>query len=282
MKVIRTKKEMEAFRLRLQKEGATLGLVPTMGALHDGHLELVRRACSENDTVLVSIFVNPTQFNNPEDLDKYPKNLDADLGKLEGIPCDIRVFAPEVSEMYGDGVKSRNFDFNGMDRVMEGRYRPGHFDGVGTIVESLLKLTRPDRAYFGEKDYQQLQIIRSLVSQQGIPVAIVSCPIVREPDGLAMSSRNQLLTKRLRPKAGFIHQTLLEAKSRFGTESAEEVKAFVRETFASQPDFELEYMEIADADTLEPVIRKDDDKTYRGFIAAYLDGVRLIDNIPLN
>lgn len=273
---------MEAFRLRLQKEGATLGLVPTMGALHDGHLELVRRACSENDTVLVSIFVNPTQFNNPEDLDKYPKNLDADLGKLEGIPCDIRVFAPEVSEMYGDGVKSRNFDFNGMDRVMEGRYRPGHFDGVGTIVESLLKLTRPDRAYFGEKDYQQLQIIRSLVSQQGIPVAIVSCPIVREPDGLAMSSRNQLLTKRLRPKAGFIHQTLLEAKSRFGTESAEEVKAFVRETFASQPDFELEYMEIADADTLEPVIRKDDDKTYRGFIAAYLDGVRLIDNIPLN
>jgi pantoate--beta-alanine ligase len=282
MKVLTTKKAMTSFRLQLEKDGGTLGLVPTMGALHEGHLELVRRACSENDTVLVSIFVNPTQFNNPEDLDKYPKNLDADLRKLEGIPCKIHVFAPEVAEMYEEGVKSREFDFNGMDRVMEGSYRPGHFDGVGTIVETLLRLTRPDRAYFGEKDYQQLQIIKRLVSQERIPVSIIACPIVRESDGLAMSSRNQLLTKRLRPKAGFIHQTLLEAKSRFGTESAEKVKDFVRETFASQPDFELEYMEIADAETLEPVLRKDDARTYRGFIAAYLDGVRLIDNIPLN
>lgn len=282
MKVLTTKGSMRRFRHQLETEGLRVGLVPTMGALHEGHLELIRTACAENDSVLVSIFVNPTQFNNPEDLEKYPKDLEADLDKLRKLSCDIHVFAPEVAEMYSAGVRSRQYEFEGRDAVMEGLYRPGHFDGVGTIVEELLQVTRPHRAYFGEKDYQQLQIIRQLVSKKELPVQVVSCPIVRESDGLAMSSRNVLLTKRLREQAGFIHSTLMEAKSLFGTEHAEKVREYVREAFASHPDFELEYIEIADAETLEPVIRKDADKRYRAFVAAYLGGVRLIDNIALN
>lgn len=282
MKVLRTKVEVTAFRDGLHREGASLGLVPTMGALHRGHLELVRRAGRENRAVLVSIFVNPTQFNNPEDLEKYPQTLEEDLARLEALSPDILVFAPAVREMYGPAVASRNYDFRGLDRVMEGAYRPGHFDGVGTIVEALLRLTMPDRAYFGEKDYQQLQIVRELVRQRALPVEIVPCPIVREEDGLAMSSRNRLLTKRLRAQAGFIYQTLLEAKTRFGTESAKKVKAFVREQFAAHPEFELEYIEIAGAGDLKPVQRKQENKKYRAFVAAYLGGVRLIDNIALN
>jgi pantoate--beta-alanine ligase len=165
---------------------------------------------------------------------------------------------------------------------MEGAFRPGHFDGVGTIVEALLDLVLPKRAYFGEKDYQQLQIIRQLTRAQKIPVEIIACPIVREPDGLAMSSRNRLLPKRLRNEAGLIFQTLKEAKTRFGTESASKVKEYVREAFEAHPDFKLEYIEIADSETLEPVSRKQENKKYRAFIAAYLGEVRLIDNIALN
>ena len=282
MRVITTKSEMIRLQGDLQEKGMTLGLVPTMGALHQGHLELVHQACRENDAVLVSIFVNPTQFNNPEDLAKYPRNLEKDLEKLGRLSCDLSVFAPEVSEMYGAEVTSRQFDFNGMDTVMEGKHRPGHFDGVGTIVSALLRVTRPTRAYFGEKDYQQLQIIRQLVAMEGLPVEIVSCPIVREEDGLAMSSRNQLLTKRPRSQAGFIYQTLLEAKSRFGTENAGEVRKFVQEAFAARPEFELEYFEIADSETLMPVLAPESDRTCRAFVAVYLGGVRLIDNIGLN
>lgn len=267
---------------RLRHEGWDLGLVPTMGALHEGHLQLVRRACSENDAVLVSIFVNPTQFNNPEDLRNYPRSLEGDLEKLRGLSCQIHVFAPDVAEMYGSKVASRQYDFRGMDQVMEGAFRPGHFDGVGTIVEHLLRLTGPQRAYFGEKDYQQLQIIRHMVRERGLPVEVVPCPIAREPDGLAMSSRNRLLPKRLRKRAGLIHQTLLEAKKRFGTKSASQVKDYVEEVFEADSEFRLEYVEIADSTTLQPVVRKQRHKKYRAFIAAYLGGVRLIDNIALN
>ena len=282
MNVLRTKEDVLRFRSDLLKNGDELGLVPTMGALHQGHLELVRRACAENDTVLVSVFVNPTQFNNPDDLQKYPRSLEEDLKKLQTLSCDLHVFAPGVSEMYGSDISARKYDFKGMAEVMEGAFRPGHFDGVGTIVEALLALILPKRAYFGEKDYQQLQIIRQLTRQQKIPVEIIACPIVREPDGLAMSSRNRLLPKRLRNEAGFIFQTLKAAETLFGTKSASRVKDYVRDAFQEHPDFNLEYIEIADSETLQPVSRKQKNKKYRAFIAAYLGEVRLIDNIALN
>ena len=282
MNVLTTKEDVLQFRSDLRENGADLGLVPTMGALHEGHLELVKRACEENTVVLVSVFVNPTQFNNPDDLENYPRSLEEDLDKLKTLPCDIHVFAPGVSEMYGSDITARHYDFKGMDTVMEGAFRPGHFDGVGTIVEALLGLIRPKRAYFGEKDYQQLQIIRQLTGQQKIPVEIIPCPIVREPDGLAMSSRNRLLPKSLRKEAGFIYQTLQKGKTLFGTKSASNVKDYIREAFENHPDFELEYVEIADSETLQPVNRKQNDKKYRAFIAAYLGEVRLIDNIALN
>jgi pantoate--beta-alanine ligase len=183
--------------------------------------------------------------------------------------------------MYGSRVDSGTYDFKGKDSLMEGAHRPGHFDGVATIVEALLLLVQPERAYFGEKDYQQLVIVRELVKIKDIPVEIVPCPIVREPNGLAMSSRNQLLTKSLRQQAGFIHETLQEAKTLFGTKSASYVKEFIRESFSRNPGFKLEYVEIADAATLEPVVQKNDKMNYRVFVAAYLGGVRLIDNIAL-
>lgn len=282
MELFRTKTEVAHFRQSLRDSGRSLGLVPTMGALHQGHLELVERALSENQAVIVTIFVNPTQFNNPDDLARYPRSLEGDLDMLRALSDQLAVFAPEVSEMYGGEVVSRPYDFGGLEAVMEGTHRPGHFDGVGTIVEALLRMILPDRAYFGEKDYQQLQIIRKLVRLRDIPVEIVPCPIVREADGLAMSSRNKRLSEPLRNKAPFIYQTLKLAQSLFGTKSAAEIRQKVGEAFAGEPDFELEYFEIADAATLQPAHRKQKDKQYRAFVAAYLGGVRLIDNIALN
>jgi len=281
MIVLKTKDEIGRFRKRLRKEGLSLGLVPTMGALHEGHLELVKRACRENDSVLVTVFVNPTQFNNPQDLLKYPKTLDSDLGKLRGLDGRISVFAPEVSEMYGASPDARKYDFGNLEMVMEGVFRPGHFNGVATIVEVLLRLILPDRVYFGEKDFQQLQVVRQMVKQKEIPVSIVPCPIVRETDGLAMSSRNTLLTNSLR-KAGFLYKILQEVKNSFGTKNATDIAEFVHEAFKAHPDFNLEYFSIADAETLQPVGTIDETKNYRAFIAAYLGKVRLIDNLSLN
>lgn len=282
MKLLKTKKEVRDFCRRVRDTGNDLGLVPTMGALHRGHLDIVRTALAENDVVLVSIFVNPTQFNNREDLQNYPRTLSGDLEKLRGLTGDLHVFAPDVAEMYGESPASRTYDFNGLDKTMEGAFRKGHFDGVGTIVEALLRLIRPDRAYFGEKDYQQLQVIRQLVSSRGIPVEIVGCPIVREADGLAMSSRNGRLTERLRNEASFIYRTLQEAKRRFGTKSAQHVREYVERAFKDHPLFTLEYIEIADERDLRPVGRKSKHKKYRAFLAAYLGEVRLIDNLALN
>ncbi len=282
MELFRTKSEVALFRRSLRDSNKSLGLVPTMGALHQGHLALVRRALSENQAVLVTIFVNPTQFNNPDDLAKYPRSLESDLDKLRAVTEGLFVFAPEVSEMYHDQVVSRPYDFDGLDSVMEGAHRPGHFDGVGTIVEALLSLILPDRAYFGEKDYQQLQIIRKLVQMRGLPVEIVPCPIVREPDGLAMSSRNALLPANLRNKAPFIYNCLQLAQSEFGMKSVPQIEQTIQEAFAGEPDFELDYFGIAEAESLKPALGKQEDKSYRAFVAARLGGVRLIDNIALN
>lgn len=282
MKLLKTKSELRDFTAAARRAGHEIGLVPTMGALHQGHLDLVTRACAENQQVIVSIFINPTQFDNPEDLAKYPRTLEADMDRLKCVDGAVAVFAPEVAEMYPEKVYAAPYQFDGLDRVMEGAFRKGHFDGVGTIVEALLRLVAPDRAYFGEKDYQQLQIIRKLVADRNIPVKIIPCPIVREADGLAMSSRNTRLSGPMRAKAPLLYATLLKARELFGTKSASEVMEYVRAQFTDHPDFRLEYIEIADAETLQPVRRKQSGKRYRAFIAAHLGGVRLIDNIALN
>ncbi len=280
MLVFKTKKELLDYILTLPKKNK-LGLVPTMGALHTGHVSLVQKAIDENETVVVSIFVNPTQFDNKEDLAKYPHTLDADLELLSNVSEDILVFSPSAKEVYGSKIKAKKYDFEGLDTVMEGAFRDDHFNGVGTIVEALLLLVKPDRAYFGEKDFQQLQIIRKLVKQQEIPVEIVGCAIVREPHGLAMSSRNERLSKPLRQKASFIYRTLLAAKEKFGTENANSVLNWIKEQFKEEEGLELEYVEITDAETLNPITTKNEKLKYRAFIAVYADGVRLIDNIAL-
>ncbi len=281
MPVITTKKELDQRLLSLPKN-SSLGLVPTMGALHQGHGALVERAVAENRCVVVSIFVNPTQFDNKEDLDKYPNTLEKDVLLLKGISGDILVFAPTADEIYDHRVQSKTYDFEGLDEVMEGAFRNNHFNGVGTIVETLLNLIKPDKAYFGEKDFQQLQIIRKLVEKNDIPVAIIGCPIVREASGLAMSSRNERLSETLRQEASFIYKTLRTAKEKFGTKSAKYVTDWTEKQFVNHPDLQLEYLEITDVDTLTPIRRKKPTVKYRAFVAVYADGVRLIDNIALN
>ncbi len=280
MQLINTKKEIKSYLLS-QAKTKTIGLVPTMGALHLGHMSLVKRSIGENDITLVSIFVNPTQFNNKEDLEKYPSTLDADISLLKTASDKIVVFAPSASEMYSGGITSKTYDFEGLDNVMEGEFREGHFDGVGTIVEKLLSLIRPTRAYFGEKDFQQLQIIRKLVKITNLPIEVIGCPIVREANGLAMSSRNERLSKELRKEAAYIYKTLKAAKQRFGTKSANFVVEWVKKQFETHPNLKLEYVKIADVNQLKPVIRKNKNLKYRAFIAVYAGDVRLIDNIAL-
>ncbi len=282
MKLIFDKKGLQSCLSSHENEPGMLGLVPTMGALHEGHLSLVRQALSENNRVIVSIFVNPTQFNNPEDLKKYPKTLEADMALLESVSDEIIVFAPTVSQLYSKDITSKKYSFNGLDKVMEGAFREGHFNGVATIVEILLDLVRPDSAYFGEKDFQQLQIVRKLAKELPFKVKIIGCPIVREPNGLAMSSRNQLLSKPMRHKAGIIFKTLQTAQRMFGTKNATKIVAYVNSIFAKEADLKLEYFQIADVETLTPMQRKQDNIKYRSFIAVYAEGVRLIDNIAMN
>ena len=282
MKLIFDKKGLQSCLSSHENEPGMLGLVPTMGALHEGHLSLVRKALSENSRVIVSIFVNPTQFNNPEDLKKYPKTLEADMALLESVSDEIIVFAPTVPQLYSKDISSKKYSFNGLDKVMEGAFREDHFNGVATIVEILLDLVRPDSAYFGEKDFQQLQIVRKLAKELPFKVKIIGCPIVREPNGLAMSSRNQLLSKPMRHKAGIIFKTLQTAQRMFGTKNATKIVAYVNSIFAKEADLKLEYFQIADVETLTPMQRKQDNIKYRSFIAVYAEGVRLIDNIAMN
>ncbi len=267
----------------LKSQHLTIGMVPTMGALHEGHLQLVKRAFKENDKVVVSIFVNPTQFDNKDDLQKYPRTLDNDVKLLETVSKEaIIVYAPTVEDIYEGNAVSETFDFDGLEFEMEGKFRHGHFDGVGTIVKRFFEIVAPHRAYFGEKDFQQLQIIRKMVEKQKIPVKIVGCKIYREPNGLAMSSRNTRLTAAHKKAAPFIYKTLKTAKTVFGTKSATKVSEWVENQFKTNDLLELEYFIIADAETLKPVKRKSNKKKYRAFVAAYAGDIRLIDNIALN
>ncbi len=267
-------------KIKSLKKGTSIGFVPTMGALHKGHLSLIEQAKKENDIVVVSIFVNPTQFNKQEDLANYPKTIDSDLSLLKSVYCDI-VFTPSAEEIYNNNIISQLFNFDGLEHQMEGKFRDGHFDGVGTIVKRLFEIVTPTKSYFGEKDFQQFQIIRKMVEKNQIHTKIIGCEIYREDDGLAMSSRNSRLTKEHRAIAPFIYKTLKKAKKEFGIKNAQEVISWVENEFKKQPLLELEYFEIADEETLHPIKNKDPKQKYRAFIAVFADKIRLIDNISL-
>lgn len=279
---ISTKTELKTKINSLKKNQESIGFVPTMGALHQGHLSLIKQALNENDNVVVSVFVNPTQFDNSGDLDKYPRTLDTDKKLISTISDKILVFAPSPNEVYGSAIKSKKYSFDGLEFEMEGKHRIGHFDGVGTILEFLFNLVQPTKAYFGEKDFQQLQIVKKLVEKLKLNLTIVGCPIFREKSGLAMSSRNERLSTFARKEAAFIYKTLQTAKEQFGTKSAKEVNDWVSNQFAKHQHLELEYVEISAIDTLKPLKRKSKNKKYRIFIAAFIENIRLIDNIALN
>ncbi len=261
--------------------GKMIGFVPTMGALHEGHVSLVEQAKQENNLVVCSIFVNPIQFNKPEDLKKYPRTLDADLEKLGKAGCDA-VFFPTEKEMYPE-PETTVYDFGMLDKVMEGRYREGHFNGVAVVVKKLFDTIQPHRAYFGEKDFQQLQIIKAMVRIESMDVEIISCPTVRESDGLAMSSRNIRLTEDQRRDAALIHTALKMGKERFQTHNINDIRQFVINYVNASPHLEVEYFEIVRADTLMPVAPEGDkDVKVVGCIAVYAGKVRLIDNMAFN
>lgn len=282
MFVFETQQELISHLSFLTKEKITIGFVPTMGALHKGHLSLLEKALQNNSVVVISIFINPTQFNNPEDLKKYPKTLDKDIEQIKSVSESIIVFAPSVEDMYRGNTVSEHFIFDGLENQMEGKFRPGHFDGVGTIVKRLFEIVKPTTAYFGEKDFQQLMIIKKMVEKLKIPIQIVGCPIYREENGLAMSSRNERLTPEERAEAALIYKTLSEAKNKFKSLSVNKVTDWVTKVFNKNPHFELEYFQIANEETLIPCNKKVKNKKYRAFIAVIVNDTRLIDTISLN
>ena len=259
----------------------TVGLVPTMGSLHKGHLSLIERALNENEQVIVTIFINPTQFQHPDEINKYPKNLDLDFQIIKTLSPKIIIYAPESKDLYKSSIASSLFNFGNIEKVMEGKVRPGHFQGVATVVEKLLNIFLPTRAYFGEKDFQQLQIIKSLVFQKDISTKIIGCPIVRESNGLALSSRNSMLSKQGRKKAFFIFQQLNRLKSLWGEEKSGKIIKQIEKSFFTNPHFKLDYIDIRFENSLLNAEKKSGKKT-RAFIAAKLEKIRLIDNLALD
>lgn len=277
MELIQTIQELRTELDALRKEGKTIGLVPTMGALHAGHASLVKRAVAENDVVVVSDFVNPTQFNDKNDLLKYPRTLDADCKLLEECGASF-VFAPSVEEIYPE-PDTRQFSYAPLDTVMEGKFRPGHFNGVCQIVSKLFLIVEPTRAYFGEKDFQQLAIIREMVRKYPFNLEIVGCPIVREADGLALSSRNARLSDEQRIQALQISKTLFASVEYAQTHTLAETKAFVESAISTAEGLRLEYFEIVDGNSLQTVCDWKDSSYIVGCITVFCGEVRLIDNI---
>ena len=258
----------------------TIGLVPTMGALHEGHLSLVKNAQEKCDIIVASIFINPTQFDNPKDLTKYPRTLENDFALLKSVNCDV-VFTPTPVEIYGENIESQKFNFDGLEHQMEGEFRKGHFDGVGTVIKKLFEIVKPAFSFFGEKDFQQLQIVKKLVEKNDIPLRVIGCKTYREKDGLAMSSRNTRLTEDHRIAAPFVYKTLKKAKKKFKASSPTEVVKWVKKKFKKHPLLELEYFTIAGEEDLLTITKKENNKKYRAFIAVFAGGIRLIDNIKL-
>lgn len=281
MLIFNTQNELVSHLATVSNDTTAIGFVPTMGALHQGHLSLLSEALKNNTVVVMSIFVNPTQFNNAEDLAKYPRTLEADVEKIKSVSDKIIVYAPSVEDIYKGKTVSQHFDFDGLEHQMEGQFRPGHFDGVGTIVKRLFEIVKPTHAYFGEKDFQQLQIVKKMVEKEQLPVKIIGCPIYRETNGLAMSSRNERLSATEKNEAAIIYKTLKQAKQLFAQKSATEVTHWVTKAFEQNKTFALEYFQIADEATLLPCIRKSKNKKYRAFIAVFVNNIRLIDTISL-
>ena len=280
MKIFNTKQELKSYLTSQKERTKTIGLVPTMGALHQGHLSLINKAKRKNDVVVVSIFVNPTQFNKKEDLTNYPKTIENDTKLLESVSCDV-LFFPSVEEIYEDHVSSEKFDFDGLEHLMEGKFRQGHFDGVGTIVKTLFEIVTPNKAYFGQKDFQQLQIIKKMVKKHHLNVKIKGCAIFREEDGLAMSSRNTRLSKDHRAAAPFVYKVLKKIRKKFATEDTDKVTEWVENQFKKHPLLNLEYFTIAAEKSLETIKNKKSNKKTRAFIAVFASEIRLIDNIRL-
>ena len=277
MKILNKIKIIEDILSEENKRKKTIGFVPTMGALHEGHISLIKRAKKENDIVVCSIFVNPIQFNNKEDFNKYPQKIDEDIIKLGNIECDY-LFIPSVDEMYPENDNTV-FDFGYLDKIMEGKYRPGHFNGVAVVVKKLFEIVEPNRAYFGEKDYQQLVIIKKLVEQNNFDIDIIPCPTLREKDGLAMSSRNLRLLPDERKIAPNIYKILKEAKEKSGKVSISELINWVKNEIILFKKIELEYFEIVDTQTLLPVSEWKDAENCIACIVVYVGKIRLIDNI---
>ena len=281
MLVFDKKVALKAYLQGFINNKSTIGFVPTMGALHSGHLSLIQFSLLNNTVTVVSIFVNPTQFNNPEDLIKYPRTLPSDIEKIKTLSDNIVVYAPEIVDVYEGETNSNHFNYDGLELVMEGKHRKGHFDGVGTVVKKLFEIVNPTNAYFGEKDYQQLAIVKKMVTKLRIPVNVFGCPIVRESNGLAMSSRNERLSESERDNAANIFKILGKAKILFQTKSSKMVNQFVTKSFLNHKDIVLEYFEIADENSLLPCLRKNKSKNYRAFVAVFINNIRLIDNISL-
>lgn len=279
MEIIKKISEVKKKILEIKKSKKTIGFVPTMGALHDGHLQLVKQSVAENDFTIVSVFVNPIQFNNAEDLKKYPRNLDKDVKLLEEAGCNF-VFTPEVEEMYPE-PDNTEFDFGKLDKVMEGAARPGHFRGVAVVVKKLFEITKPNRAYFGKKDYQQLAIIKQLVEDYKMPLEIIPCETVREKDGLAMSSRNLRLTKEEREVAPKIYKALKNAKKIYKKHTPKELEKIIKTEIENEKMISVEYVSIVDSKTLQSIDKWEDCKHCVVCLACFLGKVRLIDNIEI-
>lgn len=279
MLLLKTRNELFDFIQYIHAKKLTLGFVPTMGALHEGHLSLFKKAIEDNQYTIGSIFVNPTQFNNQADLIKYPRTEEADIAKLESVGCDA-LYLPSVEDLYPNGLECESIDMNGLDVVMEGAFRPGHFQGMATVVKRLLLQVQPTRAYFGEKDFQQLQIIRQMVKTLQLPVEILGMPIIREPNGLAMSSRNIRLTEEFKKKSLFIYQSLLKAKE-LSSHYAPEIVICKIEKLYLNSDLKLEYFTITEEESLQAAKSFDPSKHYRAFIAVFAGEIRLIDNIQI-
>jgi len=272
----------EILKLLKTKEYKILGLVPTMGSLHNGHIKLIEKCSIECDEIIVSIFVNPTQFNNKTDLTNYPRSIEKDIECVKKINPNAIIYTPKESDLYTSPAKAEIFDLDGIDKLIEGRYRKGHFQGVATIVKRLFEKFVPDYAFFGEKDYQQIVIIKKLVKKNNLKVKIKSVLTVREKNGLAMSSRNVLLDKKTRCEAKIIYESLCKAKRMIKTNDFDKIKDFVSELFLGNKKFNLEYFCIAENRSLKEVGSFNPKIKLRGFICAQVQGVRLIDNIALN
>jgi len=278
LKIFTTRAALSGYLAEQKTTGKKVALVPTMGALHAGHLSLIEQARKESDIVVCSIFVNPTQFNDPRDLEKYPRPIESDIAKLEKAECHV-LFTPEISEMY-TGDERWHIHLNGLDTILEGKIRPGHYQGVTQIVKKLFDTVNPDVALFGQKDYQQFMVISKLVKEYAIPVRLLMCPIVRESDGLAMSSRNVHLSDAEHQQALALFKALTLAKKLMPAKSIEEVKAEVTRFLTDAPGIQLDYFEICNGQTMEPVSTKSSDSLV-ALVAAKVGQIRLIDNVVL-